>query len=155
MSLGRFTALSALLLAASCAAMALVPAAWLLVPTFFLLRITGQGLLTHTAMRAMARAFRQDRGKALAVVALGFAAGEALLPPLSLALLPAFGWRGLWWIAAVVVLAGAALALRLLPPGERQHGAAVTSQAERRRRRCCAIAASGSCCRPCWRPPSW
>lgn len=131
MPLRRFTALSALLLVLGCAAMALVPAAWALVPVFFLLRMAGQGLLTHTAMTATARRFRLDRGKALALVALGFATGEAVLPPLAVAVVAITGWRGLWWMAAVVVLVGAWIALRLLPPGEAPPAAAPPDQAAR------------------------
>ena len=115
LQLRQFTALSALLLVVGCGAMALVPSAWLLVPVLFLLRLSGQGLLSHTAMTATARHFRHERGKALALVALGFAAGEALLPPLSIVVMAASGWGGLWWMSAAVVLVGTWAAMRLLP----------------------------------------
>lgn len=117
-SLRRFTLLSAALLVIGCIAMALVPAAWLLVPVFFLLRLSGQGLLTHTAMTATARRFWHDRGKALALVALGFAAGEALLPPLAVMVMASAGWRGLWWMSACMVLLGTWVAMQLLPRGD-------------------------------------
>ncbi|MDO9500066.1 MFS transporter [Falsiroseomonas sp.] len=113
--LRRYTAFATLLLVAGCLAMALVPGPFLLAIAFFLLRMAGQGLLTHTAMTATARRFQHDRGKALAVVALGFALGEALLPPLAIFLLPWLGWRGLWWAAAAALLVGGWAALRLLP----------------------------------------
>lgn len=116
--LRRYTTFSTLLLVAGCVGLALVPGPLMLVLAFFLLRMAGQGLMTHTAMTATARRFPQERGKALALVALGFAMGEALLPPLAIGLLPWFGWRGLWWAAAAAVLIGGLLALRMLPQAE-------------------------------------
>ncbi|MBU8541640.1 MFS transporter [Falsiroseomonas tokyonensis] len=117
-TLRHYTLGATLLLALGCVAMALVPGVWALPAAFFLLRIAGQGLLTHTAMTATARRFGPDRGKALALVALGFALGEAALPPMAVGLLPWIGWRGLWWCATGALLIGAWLALRLLPRSE-------------------------------------
>jgi len=51
-----------------------------LVLGFFLLRFFGQGLMTHTAQTAVARAFRQHRGKAFSLVAAGFPVAEAIAP---------------------------------------------------------------------------
>ncbi|MGK7871298.1 MFS transporter [Falsiroseomonas sp. E2-1-a20] len=130
--LRRYTALSTLLLVAGCVAMAMVPGPLLLVLAFFLLRMAGQGLLTHTAMTATARRFRRDRGKALALVALGFALGEALLPPIAVALLPWLGWRGLWWSAAAALLLGGWTALRLLPQAEATKPPRLSQQAGQR-----------------------
>jgi MFS family permease len=117
-TLRRYTLGAALLLALGCLGMALVPGIWALPVAFFVLRIAGQGLLTHTAMTAMARRFGPDRGKALALVAIGFALGEAALPPIAVGLLPLIGWRGLWLCATGVLLLGAWSALRLLPRPE-------------------------------------
>lgn len=117
MALPHFTGMAAVPLLAGCVAMALLPGAWALVPAFFLLRMGGQGLVTHTAMTATARRFRRDAGKALALVALGFVTGEAILPPATIALLGWVGWRGMWWLAACLVVLGTAAALALLPPG--------------------------------------
>lgn len=112
------------LLVMACTATAL---AWNLAAmtlAFFLLRLSGQGLMTHTAMTATVRRFPQDKGKALGVAALGFAAGEALLPPVVVALDGAIGWRGVWWVAAATILVGMVAALRLLPPGPDRGGGA-------------------------------
>jgi MFS family permease len=131
-TLRRYTLAAALLLALGCFAMALVPGAWALVVAFFLLRIAGQGLLTHTAMTATARRFGPDRGKALALVALGFALGEAVLPPIAVGLLPQIGWRGLWWCATGTLLIGTWLALRLLPRSESTAPSRMAAHAEAR-----------------------
>lgn len=72
----------------------------------FALRLFGQGLMTHTGVTPTARWFREDRGKALALTSLGFAAGEALLPVTAVVLIGLLGWR---WS-----LAGSGLVLGLL-----------------------------------------
>ena len=67
-------------LALASALMALSVAVWMLALTIFLLRFLGQGMMSHISAVAMARWFTASRGRALAIAALGFTAGEALLP---------------------------------------------------------------------------
>lgn len=112
-SLARYTATVCTALALGCAGMAVAGQAWLLAPLYVVLRLSGQGLTTHTAMTATARRFPREAGRALGLVALGLVLGEAVLLPTSVALLPAVGWRGLWWIAAGLATAGLAAALLL------------------------------------------
>jgi MFS family permease len=81
----------------------------LLLAALFGLRLFGQGLMTHTAFTTMGRWFSAQRGRAVALATLGMNAGEALLPPLFVALASAFGWRGAWAATA------AALVLVALP----------------------------------------
>ena len=64
---------------------------------FFLLRLCGQGLLSHTAMTSMSRYFGKQRGKALSIAGLGFPAGEALLPSLAVLAIASIGWRQAWF----------------------------------------------------------
>jgi len=90
--------------AAACLAMALVPAAWLLVPVIFALRFAGQGMTSHIATVAMARWFVATRGRALSIASLGFALGEATLPLLFVALGTILDWRWLWVVAAGMIL---------------------------------------------------
>ncbi len=107
------------LLAVACFAAALTPSALLLVGVVFLLRQSGQGLASHTAITTMARYFDFGRGRAIAIASLGFSAGEAVLPVIAVAAIAAVGWRwsyaGAGLIALLVFLP---LALRLL----RGHG---------------------------------
>ena len=98
---------TALILA--CANMALVPAAWALAPAIFALRISGQGLMSHTAMTSMGRYFEAERGRAVSVAILGFPTGVAVFPGLAVWLISMFGWRTAW--AAVAI----ALAIFLIP----------------------------------------
>jgi len=102
------------LLASACISMALNPVWWGLILVIFALRFTGQGMTSHIAVVAMSRWFIATRGKALSVATLGFAAGEALLPLIFVALMAVYDWRMLWVVAMVVALLGIpALALLL------------------------------------------
>jgi hypothetical protein len=80
----------------------------------FLLRLLGQGMMSHTALTAMARWFVATRGRAVSIAGLGVAAGEALLPLGFVALLGVFDWRYLWVGVAVALVALAPLLWRLL-----------------------------------------
>jgi MFS family permease len=73
---------------------------WLVVGVF-LLRQSGQGLMSHVAYTAMGRYFDRQRGKATAMVSMGFAAGEAILPLIAVMAIAAVGWR--WSYAGVAV----------------------------------------------------
>lgn len=101
-------------LAASCLAMTIGQSVWLLLPTIFLLRLTGQGMMSHLGVVAMARWFDATRGRALSISAMGFALGQALLPILFVSLMEAINWRWLWVLAAAIVLATTPLIYRLL-----------------------------------------
>lgn len=91
-------------LAVASAFMALVPSVAFLVIAIFLLRQTGQGLISHTGSTAMARYFPADRGKAVAVASLGFAVGETVLPVLMVVTIAAIGWRYAYGSAALTVI---------------------------------------------------
>lgn len=68
-----------------------------------LLRLSGQGLSSHTAQTAMARYFVQSRGKALSVSSLGYPIGEGILPVLIAGLLSVLSWRTTWGAFAAVI----------------------------------------------------
>ncbi len=52
----------------------------LLIVSLIGLRLCGQGLLSHISLTVMSRHYSRDRGKALSIVALGYAVGEAIFP---------------------------------------------------------------------------
>lgn len=91
-------------LVAACFFMALVPGVVTLGLAFFLLRLTGQGLLSHAYVISMARYFEEDRGKAVSVAALGHPIGEAIFPTVIVALIAGLGWRDTWLTFAVLGL---------------------------------------------------
>lgn len=72
------------------------------------LRLSGQGLMSHTAITTMARYFDHVRGKAISITSLGHPLGEAVLP-----LLIAFGISYLGWRETLLFSAG--LLILVLP----------------------------------------
>ena len=107
-------ALVLLMLMAACLFMALNPVWWLLPAVIFTLRFAGQGMTSHIAVVAMSRWFIATRGKALSIATLGFAAGEALLPLIFVALMIHYDWRLLWGLAGLIAVAGIPILLLLL-----------------------------------------
>jgi len=114
------------MLAAACIAMSNLNAAWSLPFIIFALRFTGQGMLSHIAVVAMARWFVATRGRALAIAGLGFSFGEAILPIAVVSVLSAETWRSIWLIAACVAVAGIPTLIWLLSQ-ERTPGSMATS----------------------------
>lgn len=68
-----------------------------------LLRLSGQGLSSHTAQTAMARYFVHQRGKALSISSLGYPIGEGILPLAIAGLLGVFSWRATWGLIVLVI----------------------------------------------------
>ena len=91
-------------LALACLGMALNPFVILLPVVIFLLRFFGQGMMSHISGVAMARWFVASRGRALAIAALGFSAGEVVMPLSFVALKSQMDWQWLWIMAAVILL---------------------------------------------------
>jgi MFS family permease len=106
------------LLALACLFMATVSSPIVLVLVIFTLRLTGQGMTSHLAVVGTARWFVATRGRALSVVSMGFAVGQAILPVVFVALLAVLPWRSLWVTAAGLTLI-AVPALMLLLGAER------------------------------------
>ena len=76
---------------------------FLLIGIFFL-RLSGQGLMAHTASTAISRYFEKRRGKALSYIWFGMSLGEFLLPLLIVYLLSFVYWRDLWVQISIVIL---------------------------------------------------
>ncbi len=70
----------------------------------FFLRLSGQGLMAHTASTAVARFFVRSRGKALSYIWVGMSLGEFLLPVITVYFLTFIYWRNLWQGLAVIIL---------------------------------------------------
>ena len=70
----------------------------------FLLRFSGQGLMSHTSTTSISRYFEKRRGKALSIVFLGQSLGEFILPVIIVYLLSFIYWRELWLQISIVVL---------------------------------------------------
>jgi MFS family permease len=119
-----FTLAVVLTLATACLVMASLAAAWMLVAAFFLLRLAGQGMMTHTAVTAMARYVPEGRGKAISIAALGLPLAEAVLPITAVAAITLIGWRGSWLAGSLLLTLGLApLVLWLLSGHAARHAA--------------------------------
>ena len=70
----------------------------------FFLRLSGQGLMAHTASTAVSRYFEKRRGKALSYIWFGMSLGEFLLPILIVYFLSFIYWRDLWLQTSIFIL---------------------------------------------------
>ena len=75
-----------------------------LVLGIFFLRLSGQGLMAHTASVGISRYFNQSRGKALSCIWVGMSLGEFLLPIMIVYFLSFLYWRDLWQGIALIIL---------------------------------------------------
>jgi len=70
----------------------------------YFLRLSGQGLMTHTASTSMAKFFDLNRGKALSISWLGLVAGEGFLPYLIIFIMKFYSWKIVWLGISIFVL---------------------------------------------------
>jgi len=95
----RLDRLALLVVASLCAAALLfsqITAVWMLVGGLYLLRMFGQGMMTHVYTTAMARRYVQARGRAISIAQLGHTASESIGPASIVALLAIIDWRYIW-----------------------------------------------------------
>jgi len=71
----------------------------------FLLRLFGQGMMTHMALTATGRWFHAERGRAISLVVLGHQGGEASIPLAFSFIALANGIQAGWFTAAFALLA--------------------------------------------------
>ena len=131
LDLRLFTTLALLGLSGACLVMGSVSSPLSLVVAIFLLRQFGQGLCSHAGITSMARYYDIDRGKAIALAAIGFAFGEAMLPVAGIYAASSLGWRHTYYIVALVVLASIGAALWLLKGHGERHALHLGVLAER------------------------
>lgn len=112
-SVGRVTLFIVPMLAFAACLMAFSRNLFFLFVAIYLLRLFGQGMMTHNAYTAIARWFAAQRGRALSVVVLGHNAGDALFPICFVTLAGIIGWRN-GWLAAAAALVFIALPLTFL-----------------------------------------
>lgn len=105
---GRFLGWVLALIALSMAGFAMVRTAAALAIAFFFLRLLAQGAVGLGTITATVRWFRRYRGRALAVVGLGYAFGQLVYPGVIYSLIERLGWRGsLLALAGVYLLVAA------------------------------------------------
>ncbi len=109
-------------LAIACVLMGFSTSVFLLVFVLYLLRLFGQGMMTHTSLTAMGRWYSAQRGKAVSVAVVGHQAGEAILPIVFVYATLLGGWRNTWFMSAACLMLVALPAIMLLMRKERIPG---------------------------------
>ena len=92
------------LLAISCLIFSKISSIVFLFFSIFLMRLSGQGLMSHTATTTIARFFEKSRGKALSTTWLGLSLAEFILPLLIIFLLTFLDWRNIWISISIFVI---------------------------------------------------
>ena len=70
----------------------------------FFMRLSGQGLMSHTASTTISRYFTKTRGKALSITWFGLSSAEFIMPVLMVYLLTILDWQKLWFIFSLTIL---------------------------------------------------
>ena len=70
----------------------------------FLMRFSGQGLMSHTSSTAISRYFEKSRGRALSTVWLGLSTAEFILPVLVIYFLTTYSWRSVWQVMSIIII---------------------------------------------------
>ena len=70
----------------------------------FLMRFSGQGLMSHTSTTTISRFFEKSRGKALSAIWFGLSSAEFILPVLITYLFVIYSWRSVWQGIAIIVI---------------------------------------------------
>lgn len=91
-------------LALACVMMAFASSVLMLGVSLFLLRLLGQGMMSHIALTETARWFKASRGKAVSIVVIGFQGQEALFPLTFTLIVAAFGYQAGWLTGAAALL---------------------------------------------------
>jgi len=70
----------------------------------FLMRFSGQGMMSHTATTTISRFFTKSRGKALSTGWFGLSTAEFILPMSIIYLLTIIDWRDIWFYISILIL---------------------------------------------------
>jgi predicted MFS family arabinose efflux permease len=100
----KFASYVIALLAISCFLFSKISSVFFLFFSIFLMRLSGQGLMSHAATTTIARFFEKSRGRALSVTWLGLSLAEFILPLLIIFLLTFLDWRNIWISISIFVI---------------------------------------------------
>ena len=92
------------LLAFSCFFFSKIYSIPFLFAAIFLMRFSGQGMMSHTASTTISRYFTKSRGKALSAGWFGLSCGEFILPVLIVYLLTLYTWQNIWLTISIIVI---------------------------------------------------
>ena len=100
----KFAFYVTLLLAFSCFFFSKISSVVFLFMAVFLMRFSGQGLMSHTATTTISRFFTKSRGKALSIGWFGLSTAEFILPVLIVYLLTITAWQNIWISISILIL---------------------------------------------------
>ena len=100
----KFAFFVTLLLSFSCFFFSKISSITFLFVAIFLMRFSGQGMMSHTATTTISRYFTKSRGKALSTGWFGLSTAEFILPVLLVYLLTITSWQNIWISVSILVL---------------------------------------------------
>ena len=77
---------------------------YFLVIGIFLMRLSGQGLMSHASTTTISRFFDKSRGRALSTVWFGLSTAEFILPVLTTYFFVIYSWRTVWQGIAILII---------------------------------------------------
>jgi len=100
----KFALYVTLLLSFSCFLFSKISSVIFLFFAVFLMRFSGQGMMSHTATTTISRYFTKSRGKALSICWFGLSSAEFILPVLVVYLLSILKWQSIWTSISIIIL---------------------------------------------------
>ena len=100
----KFAFFVIILLSFACFFFSRITSVFLLFIAIFLMRFSGQGMMSHTASTTISRYFTKTRGRALSISWFGLSSAEFIMPVLMVYLLTIIDWQNLWLIFSISVL---------------------------------------------------
>ena len=77
---------------------------FLLTIGIFLMRFSGQGLMSHASTTTISRFFEKSRGKALSTIWFGLSSAEFILPVFVTYFFVIYSWRTVWQGIAIIII---------------------------------------------------
>ena len=100
----KFAFFVTLLLSFSCFFFSKISSVAFLFVAIFLMRFSGQGMMSHTASTTISRYFSSTRGKALSTGWFGLSTAEFLMPVTIIYALTIMDWRNIWIVISVAII---------------------------------------------------
>ena len=100
----KFASFVTILLSFSCFLFSKISSITFLFIAIFLMRFSGQGMMSHTATTTISRYFTKSRGKALSTSWFGLSTAEFILPVLIVYLLTITTWQNIWISISILIL---------------------------------------------------
>ena len=103
LKLFNYSLIVILILFSSAFLFSLINSIYFLAIAVFLMRFSGQGLMSHTSSTTISRYFNKRRGRALSGIWFGLSSAEFILPVLIIFSLSIFSWRTIWQFISIII----------------------------------------------------